>query len=61
MDPVAYKDILKDIDTSAVAQSIATLSHNRILDGPRPEIANEEKTLSRIERTTLMRWRRNRN
>ena len=57
MDPVAYKDILKDIDTSAVAQSIATNSHNRILNGPCPEIANEEKTFSRIARTTLVQMR----
>ena len=56
-DIALYKSIIGKIHTEVVANTIQTINHSRVLDGPRPDISASELSLSRADRTTLAQLR----
>ena len=61
MDPNRYKATIKDIHTKSVAASIAKqkLLPNVVLEAVPPDVSSSEKSLPRIQRTTLAQLRTN--
>ena len=57
IDPAGYRDVIKDIHTSAVADTITSMNHSRLLEGPHPDAFASEKTLSCAERSILAQLR----
>ena len=57
LDPADYKPALKTLHTEAVANTIAKLDNNPLLDAPPPPIASSETRLNRKQRSTLAQLR----
>ena len=53
LDPALYGAALKSIHTDAVNRTIASLNDNVLLDAPFPPIASSEKSLTRLQRSSL--------
>ena len=56
-DPSTYGRDLKKIHTDSVAATISKLGNNSVLEARPPRISPSEKTLPRIQRTTLAQLR----
>ena len=57
LDALTYKRGLQHLHTGAVADAVASYSPNRVLNGPPPNIASEERQLPRPTRATLAQLR----
>ena len=57
LPPSSYKYCLSNLHTSAVNHSILSLSNNRVLNAPAPQIDPSESSLPRPYRSTLSQLR----
>ena len=55
--PNTYRQSLKQLHTTAVSNSIASLEDNKVLQAPPPPVSELEKTLPRPTRTLLSQLR----